>query len=177
MAEDKIDGTMNDDGLACEIDALINVQPSPEFLARVRTRLESEPLRARVLPSRWVLLSAAALSLVVLMTWWNDAPFTPDSTSGSRIADILLDQLDLPPVSREPISGFTVDAVRQGESEVLVSPREAAGLRLLLRAVQEGRIDSDVLPPVIADATPIAIEPIVIEPLVAAVDLDAGGAQ
>jgi hypothetical protein len=48
---------------------------------------------------------------------------------------------------------------------------------LLLRAVQEGRIDSDVLPPVIADATPIAIEPIVIEPLVAAVDLDAGGAQ
>ena len=69
MPEDIIDDTMNDDGLAREIDALINVQPSPEFLVRVRTRLESAPLRAPALPTGWMLLSAAALSLVVLMAW------------------------------------------------------------------------------------------------------------
>ena len=172
MVEDSIDDTMNDDRLAREIDALINVQPSPEFVARVRTRLESEPLRARALPTRWMLVSAAALSLVVLLAWWNEAPVAPGSARDSRVADILLDQLDVPPLLREPTSGSP-----QRGSEVLVSPREAAGVRLLLTAVREGRIDSDVLPPVVADATPITIDPIVIEPLVAAADFDAGGAQ
>jgi len=174
MAEDRIDDTMNDEASARDLDALMNVEPSPEFVARVRTHLEARPLGARVPLDRSMLLwGAAALTLVVLMVWWNDIPETPVSTPAGRIADIMLDR----PAVRDVPSHSVAHPVRQGESEVLISPRDAAGLRLLLAAVREGRLDSDALPPVIEDSTPMAIEPIVIEPLVAAADLDAGGAQ
>jgi hypothetical protein len=64
--------------------------------------------------------------------------------------------------------------------EVVVSPSESAGLRFLLSALREGRLDPGALPADLDEtgsAMPIVIEPITVEPLVAAADLESGVSQ
>jgi hypothetical protein len=53
--------------------------------------------------------------------------------------------------------------------EVLVAPEEAEGLRVLLAAIREGRIDADTLPAIdvlpAADRTQAALAPVALDPL------------
>jgi hypothetical protein len=56
---------MNDDSLDREIESLLAVEPSPEFVARVRTRVAAEPEPGGWRVS-WMLASAAAIAAVVV---------------------------------------------------------------------------------------------------------------
>ena len=63
---------------------------------------------------------------------------------------------------------------------VLVSPADAAGLRFLVSALRDGRLDPDVLPTSgdeLGPPMPLVIEPITVEPLVAAADVESGVLQ
>jgi hypothetical protein len=176
MAQDGIDDSLNDDRLAREIDALMDVHPSPEFIARIRTRVDSEPVRSTWFGARSLACASMAACLVtVIVTWANwpeqrQAPRAPLMAETPAAASVRIEPQSTPPEIVMPLA-------RSVSDRVLVSPADAAGLRYFVSALRDGRLDSDLLPPVIADATPITIEPIIIEPLVAAADLDAGGAQ
>src|SRR5688572_32603099 len=74
------DHPLNDPALGREIESLLAVEPSPEFLARVRTRIANEPE-----PSRWRLAWIAVpamgmcvvLFATVLVTWPRPEPAVP----------------------------------------------------------------------------------------------------
>ncbi len=63
---------LTDADLDRELDAALEIEPSPEFLARVRMRIEREPRRApwapgvRVGARRWALAGLGALTVAVL---------------------------------------------------------------------------------------------------------------
>ena len=66
--------TMSDDALDRELRAALNVEPSPEFLARVRGRVADEsPVVARPLALRWLTMSAGATvaAIAVAVFLWS----------------------------------------------------------------------------------------------------------
>jgi hypothetical protein len=179
MAQSEIDGSMTDARLNREIDALMNVQPSPEFLARVRTRIDSEPVRSTWFGARLLACAAVAACLVATIVTWANWPQRRQATGAS-----------LPPatptVASAPIepqskpSEIVMSPSRSGSVGVLVSPAEAAGLRYLVSALRDGRLNPDMLPDTseeLGPPTPLVIEPITVEPLVAAADVESGVLQ
>lgn len=190
MDQDRTVHTLDDQALGREIEEALAVDPSPEFLARVRTRIGSETMslaRGRA----WWLVGAGALAIAV-------------------VAAVIVGRLEREPASEQVIAMPAVEspptaapakrsmsppartvvtpeqaagrrrgpvqlAARITESEVLVAPGEATALRLLVATIREGRIDPSVLdrravaaPLESAPLEPldeIAIQPLAIEPL------------
>ncbi|HVQ15666.1 MAG TPA: hypothetical protein VMS40_18820, partial [Vicinamibacterales bacterium] len=63
---------MNDAALEREIEAALGVDPSPEFLPRVRARIASERVREGWLalrPWQWASVAAGAAAVVVVGLW------------------------------------------------------------------------------------------------------------
>ncbi|HXD17633.1 MAG TPA: hypothetical protein VN654_11510 [Vicinamibacterales bacterium] len=58
-----------------EIDALLDVEPSPAFLARVRADMTAQRIEAHAWLGRWTAASAAVL--VVLLAIWRGAQVAP----------------------------------------------------------------------------------------------------
>jgi RNA polymerase sigma factor (sigma-70 family) len=81
-----------------------------------------------------------------------------------------------PPVDRPSRPAPT--RVGRREPEVLIAPGEADGVRYLLRAINEGRLDTSTWPDVRAvDVAITGLAPIEIEPLMAASELETGEIQ
>ena len=159
-----------------EIDALLDVEPSPEFVARVRARVDGESMTLRGwLTTRWLAGAAAIVAaLIVVSAMWFDRP-----------APVLIVR-EVPPV---PIPNAVVEppsmraearpAAPAPSPEVLISPAESALLQRLLVAAREARVepapdlrrDAPLNPPM-----PIVIEPLDVPPLVTA-DLKLGAQQ
>jgi hypothetical protein len=80
MTEKRQGSTPTDATLEREIEGLLAVDPSPEFLARVRTRLAEEPAPSRW-HFRWLLLlvpaAAAILAMIVLLPAQMGRPGAP----------------------------------------------------------------------------------------------------
>jgi hypothetical protein len=80
MDAERSGGPMNDTAIDREIQAALALDPSPEFVARVRTRIAAEPARATPWLS-WKVVAAAALAaamvatLVVSRQRGNPSPF------------------------------------------------------------------------------------------------------
>jgi hypothetical protein len=164
------------DGIDREIDALLDVEPSPDFVARVRARVDGESMTRRGwLTARWLAGAAAIVAaLIVVSAMWFDRP-----------APVLVVR-EVPPV---PIPNAVVEppstraearpTASAQSPEVLVSPAESALLQRLLVAAREARIEP--APDLQRDAPlnrpmPIVIEPLDVPPLVTA-DLKLGAQQ
>ncbi|HET9942603.1 MAG TPA: hypothetical protein VFR05_04640 [Terriglobia bacterium] len=175
---------MNEEQLRRDIEEALAVEPSPQFLARVRRQLEAESRRSRFrLP--WKVLAAglatgivlAGLPLVALRT--SHLP-VPTATTIRLAAPAVEEQIQELPATELPLRPKdSVQAVikRSPQPQVIIDPRETAALRSFLNDVQERRIDPNGLgelfdlaehaarPARIIPATIIGFEPIVVKPL------------
>jgi hypothetical protein len=146
-----------------ELRTALDVEPSPEFVARVRTRIATEPppRGARI----WLLLApAAALAAVVLA-----ALLSRPATVVEPAAPPLLGSQTLPPVSAASVVSPTlqsnapvVNVARvKPESEVVIDRAEANALRRLVFGPPLN-IDQPYLGTTLAaiEITPLSIEPL-----------------
>jgi len=84
---------LTDADLDRELDAALDLEPSPEFLARVRMRIESEPRRApwplgvRVGARRWALTGLGALAAGVVMVVLATTVIRPERSESPRPAN------------------------------------------------------------------------------------------
>jgi hypothetical protein len=186
MDADRSRESMTDAGVDRDIQALLAVDPSPEFVARVRTRIATEPQRSRWFAGWPVAAAAAVAAAIVAAVFARPRPAdVPNvlmtkrlpnaATTIAAAPDAGRSTLDL--ARRDPDAGRRAQgrpsiAATAVESAVLIDPRESAALRALMTGVRDGRVD---LEPVLRAATPaamdlppvtaIAIEPITIDPL------------
>lgn len=159
-----------------EIDTLLDVEPSPGFVARVRASVEGESIAPRGwLTARWFVVAAATAAAVIIVSaaLWFDRPL--------RV--LVVRQTSLQPIPAAVVEPSSIRASATPEPatspEVLVSPAEAALFQRLLVAARDARIepapdireDAPLNPPM-----PIVIDSITVAPLVTA-DLELGAQQ
>jgi hypothetical protein len=60
-----------------EIDTLLDVEPSPGFVARVRADMTAHRIDAATWPGRWIVAAASAAVLVVLLAIWRGPQIAP----------------------------------------------------------------------------------------------------
>ena len=187
-----------------EIQAALAVDPSPEFLARVRTRIAAEPPGATTwLP--WKLVAAAVMAAIVAAVVVMSRPQERTARTATAQGDIRLTpevSIEQPrrpeplrasadPTSR-PVeapgaqrrasarrltpaparSETRLVAAMPTEPEILVDPREARAMRLVIRATRDGRFDLwtalRAATPTVMELPPLAaivIAPLSIDPL------------
>ena len=156
-----------------EIDALLDAEPSPDFVARVRARVEGESIASRRwLTVRWALGAAAivaAVAAVGITVWF-----------GRSSPALVVRQRPPQPTPTAVVESPSIRASAPTPSpEVVVSPTESALIQRLLVAARDARVrpglnlreDAPLNPPL-----PIVIEPITVAPLVTA-DLELGAQQ
>ena len=175
---------MNDAALEREIERALAVDPSPEFLVRVRARIADEPAPASrgfgwLFAGVATVAAAAAVVLAVRMV----SPARPPATA-PLLASRSIGSIVVPSVS--PASSFAVAQLRRDEkaghdvpkarlaatrpAEPLFDARETTALQRLIADVREARVDLTPLakegPMPLPAMDPLVISPIVIEPLV-----------
>ena len=181
MVDQNSNEAMSDDELERELRALLDVEPSPGFAARVRTDVHADAIADVWLTGRWIAVAAAAVVIVGVSAWMFTRPTQPLANHAAVASQQVssappVQLLEAPAV---PLSPQQRAASAARVPEVVVSTRESAGLRYLLAALRDGRLDSSVMPKDETDVTdmPIVIEPITLEPLVEAADLETGAGQ
>jgi hypothetical protein len=189
-----MDGTgpqqpLSDSQLDRELESALGVEPSPEFLARVRTRVAGEPEVSLWRQALWgrgvqpsVAMALVGVLLAVVVPWLMRSEERSIERAVARPADVAATRPaeEIPPVHRAPSA---VRVVRQSVptaiasevplrlSQPLFSADERRALLQLVAAVEEGR-----LPPVVAETataaaappdgrTALNIEPLMIDPL------------
>jgi hypothetical protein len=163
-----------------ELRRALDVNPSPEFLARVRSRIASEPTRnaawLRLMP-----LAATVTAVTVALVVATSRRSSPTDHASPVLASRALDQAPAAMLPHEEgatspgpehrpsnVSRVAAPDARAASSAILVDPREAEALEKLIRtaplrreaAIAERSIDEPI------QIEPIArIQPIVIAPL------------
>ena len=175
-----------DESLDREIESLVAAEPSPEFVARVRTRVAQEPEPGRW-RSSWMFALAGTVAVVVVAAFiWTSRESAP-SISGpidvprlAKGAETItpVPSPDLEPASR-PAANATRRAVRvDGERrididlpEVVVAENEVKTFASLVALIRDGRFETvvpaapDLDQPLEIKELP-AVDPIEIEPIV-----------
>ncbi len=170
---------LSDDTLAREIEAALGVDPSPEFLPRVRARIATERARHGWLWAWRCAEAVAVLAGVGVIVVWTlrqpvPAPRAPRFANASPVETV-----GRPPELVEPygqtsnpgsapaiqIARSTRRAV-EGKPEVMVSPGEAAALRQLVVAIAARQVDAVDIPKLEGESAPLPeLEEIVLEPI------------
>ncbi|HJZ73323.1 MAG TPA: hypothetical protein VKE51_16380 [Vicinamibacterales bacterium] len=160
-----------------ELKTMLGVDPSPEFVARVRTRIADEPSPVsswfgawRIAASLVAVTAVAIVAAAVVVIREGAGNVTspqpvldsrPAALSGSPIPELTGRALR---VSSEPTSGVpgvrtaaqhALATPQRAEPEILVDAREVAALRALIDGTRDGRID---LAPVLNAAKPSVME-------------------
>ena len=152
---------MSDAALDRDLQALLAADPSPAFVARVRSAIAAEEPTSRPWFGAWsAVLAVAATIAVVIVTLAGyrgsrgqvvgDRPAAlatrPIPNSGAAagvgllVAGLQSRALDrLPRPSRRIVAA--PQAIASAEPEVLVDPREAAALHVLIQRMRNGAID------------------------------------
>ena len=185
---------LSDDALSREIAAGLAVEPSPEYVARIRERIAAEATHPAV---GWSWLTArssvAAFAVLVMMTagfWMRSFVGTSQRvavrTSSSRPADVL----PAPSAARVPDAPIVEASSRVASArarrdrragsglnvrtaEVQISQDDAIALRQLVEAINARRVDSSAVPELGVPASPlpeldvIVVDQIALSPLVA----------
>lgn len=169
---------MNDAALERDIERALAVDPSPEFLARVRTRIAEEPSPA----SRrlgWlfagVATAAVAASVVALVVLRPDQRVEP--ASGLLISRSLTSSIVVPTLSQRLSGERRTSNVEprttnheRPSSFPLFDPRETMALQRLIADVRDAHVDLEPLlkePPMpLQSLDELVIPSITIEPLV-----------
>ena len=191
---------LNDPTLEREIESLLAVDPSPEFLARVRTRIAQDSPPS---PWRWnwgfaLIGAAAAVLLAVFVTSWTTS-FTPTAVPQQTVSteDVTLKSAPPQPadgVRLAPGAGSmagSVPRVRHADAhrqavqpaisdappfaEVLVSADEVRAYELVVGITRQQRLPAPpVEEPVGGALPPVTIEALTIEPLPQIARLETG---
>jgi hypothetical protein len=179
---------LRDELLEREIEAALDVDPSPEFLARVRTRISDERAQRWPWPGPWAWASAGLLIVAVATAsiWIFRSPL-PDAAPQIALAPSPAMPGDPGQRSQEEVGttgmvdvvpwtiAASAPAARQAqdaELRVLVSPVEADALDYLVSALTTRRIepsaipDLDSAPALLPPIEEIVLEPISLSPLV-----------
>jgi hypothetical protein len=183
---------MTDAELDRELGRALRVDPSPEFVARVRSRIAEEPAPSRWTFGRWQLVAvaavAASLLIAVVVHRRANPPIARDQAvlsarpiGAGAIAALQehepvrrTEREPLEPMEREPFGRMEREGFSRASAapEVLIDPREAQALRAVIARVRTGALDlSPVLMATKPEAmdlppiTDIVIEPIAIDPL------------
>ena len=172
---------MSDEILAREIEAAFGVDPSPEFLPRVRARIANERTHdgwMRSASSRWagavVVVTVAGIFAVWTLRDPVPAPrdahttITPPVEPARRAPDLVESSAETP----KPMSAPVISAVRstrpaaEAQPEVVVSPDEAVALRQLVVAIAARQVEAADIPKLGEESAPLPpIEEIVLEPI------------
>jgi negative regulator of sigma E activity len=175
----------NPENLENDLRQALSVEPSPEFVARVRMRIAAEPT-----PSVWWrprgLVTVGALAAVLVATVYVLRPHEQPSRSADlslpadrptvvpeRNPEPVVVQGFSPAVSRPAIVRPAVSRSKRGDPEVLVSQAEMKGLRRLIALASQGDPDLQLLLAAPVPSTPVSdiqhdaivIAPISIDPL------------
>ena len=170
---------LSDEALAREIEATLGVDPSPEFLPRVRARIATERARQGWMWSwRWAEAVAVLAGVCVIAVWTLrepvPAPRDPRIANASPVETVgrppaLVEPSGQTPnpvsVPAIPTAGSTRRAI-EAKPAVVVSPAEAAALRQLVVAIAARQVEAVDIPKLGGESTPLApIEEIVLEPI------------
>ncbi len=187
-----------------EIEKLFAVNPSPEFVAKVRERVATEPAPAASWWA-WRLVPAGAglAALVAVALLWpfepagtvSDVPWTAASAKQAGNAPVVAPTQSAAAAPVAPAPAATRAArprarageatvpgrATRAEAEIVISPEDARAFRLLLARVREGFVvtvpEGELeLGEAVVGPPWIEIEPVVIEPL-AQLAQDEGGRQ
>ena len=174
---------LSDEALEREIEAALGVDPSPEFLPRVRARIASEPVRdSWMWSTSWRVGAVAVVSAVALIGVWTlRGPASVPAPRQVRSAPpVETARPSIEPASPEPVRAPVVRTVSPAQRppvvaqpEVLISQEEAAAWNRLFAAIGSRRIETSALPDLQSALKPpnpieeIVVEPITISPLAA----------
>lgn len=182
---------LNDGLLAREIEAALDIDPSPEFLARVRTRVARERDNrdwAWLGVWRWASAVTVVTAVAVMAFWSLRAPVTAPrevristpTVEPSRTAPSVLSlpneplstpvaSTDSPAPQRRPVARTVRPATRRAgvmQGEVVISPDEGLALRHLVVAIVARQVEAADIPELGGQSAPLpAIEEIVLEPI------------
>lgn len=185
---------LKDDPLARDIESALRVEPSPQFVARVRARVAREPLGATgVMSWRFWLGGAAvvagALALVVSLGGPRDMRVS-DSTPSTATSPPVLEASRGPSIATEPVlpqplvaapvqrvTRRAVARIEPGETrtndvglpQVLIADDEKRGFELLVTELRDTKRAAAVAEATRGLTTPgppwLEIAPVIIEPL------------
>ena len=141
---------MADDDLARELEALLAVEPAPDFRSRILLRVAADRVRHR---NHLAVAIAASLLVAVSAASWavrQREPMTtaaPQLLASHRVA-IATAHAPLHPVRSSPppreariVRPPVVPALAWSRADVLVDAREAAAWRRMLAGVRSGDVD------------------------------------
>lgn len=152
-----------------DLDRLLSIEPSPEFVAKVRARIVAEPPVRRWNWGRLLIPVATAACLVLAVIYWNgrddDKPF-----AAARQGDVVLrDEKPKEPLA--PVSPGVVAlnrpavlrraAAPQREPEIIIDPSIGEAIRRLAAGTRNTTLDgskgeSIAAPDSASDTLPIA---------------------
>jgi hypothetical protein len=129
---------MNDDQLTREIEQALSVNPSPQFVARVRTRIAARR------EASWLRWSFGALALASVAVVVALGPLESKQTSVLAPAEVVV-KVPQPKADGPPMPTLQGTAQKstpiKAEPEVLFDPREAAAFQKFVEGVRDKRID------------------------------------
>ena len=186
---------LNDSSLDREIESLVAVDPSPEFVARVRARVAEEPEPGRWRVS-WMFAAATAVAAaIVALIVWPSPEVTPASNGpveAPRIAEaapaIAPSPLPAPRLvpERVPAVRAVAAAIERDRAidievpEVVLADNEVKTFASLVARIRQSRFDV-AIPAAPNPDTPLEVkelppvEPLEIEPIVRVAALQAEG--
>lgn len=175
---------MTDEALDRELAAAFAVDHSPEFLARVRSRVAGEPV-APAWRRAWIAFAAPAIVIAVIALVWFRPPGQQPARTVAR--DVALTGPVLPGQAIAPLSLVAPAIVRRvgsraptneqqtpREPEVLISLDEQRAFARLVQLIDEGQLPPDAVAPEAGvpdqalhaiEVVPIDAPPIEITPL------------
>ena len=172
-------GALSDEVLEREIEAALGVDPSPEFLPRVRARIASERVYEGWMwswPWRWAGVATTVVAITVVAVWTLREPApAPRETQVLDMAPGNAAAASPGPAPTESPAPIPVRAVRNVRAQgpatiaplhVVVSADEAVGLRQLVAAIATSQIKAVDIPTLGVESTPLPpLEEIVLEPI------------
>jgi hypothetical protein len=182
---------VTDESLDRELESLLAVEPSPEFLARVRTRVAEEPE-----PGGWRLpwmlgAAGAAVAIAVAVMVWPSADVNPSSAPSFEAPQVAEAVEPAAPAATSAgriltrqaargVAGLPVRTIDIDLPEVVVGENEAEAYAALVASVRQRRFDATVpvapnpdVPLEIKELPPV--EPLEIEPIVRVAALQTEG--
>jgi hypothetical protein len=170
-----------------DIDTLLRtelaVEPSHEFLPRVRERIRTEPAPSRW-RSLWIIAPLAASAVVVMAVAFSLRPGTPPAAREAPTTTVRPAPADPRPVPHEERLAKTEPRTAKSEprtanreartasSDVLIDPRQRDALASFVRLATQGTITGDSFkhttepPAVIEDQIKaIAVDPLAVSPI------------
>jgi hypothetical protein len=173
-----MDGQRN---LEREIETLLSVEPSPEFLARVRTRVAEEPVQVGWRVS-WMVAAGGAVAVVVaIVLWQSREPASSITASEQRTQVAAVEERTASPEVAPPVRRDTTPRVARLAPAPRANETTSATGLVPVVAEEDGRAFDALLatirdPDVVLvfeheasasalSTSAIAIPPITIEPL------------